>query len=248
MTKIFVANWKMNKTVSEAKAFLTEFLPKVADSKNEIIIAANAVCLTEAQKKVKRSNVQMAAQNIYTEKAGAFTGEISAEMLKDIKVKITLLGHSERRIYFGEDDEFINKKVKLALNDGFKVILCIGENAEERDNKQTMGVLTRQLKIGLRGVTAEEMKNVYVAYEPIWSISTFTTGKIATTDEITEVHSAIKNILAEMYPKTYKDIKILYGGSVSPKNSKQIMKIKNVDGALIGGASLKVDSLVEVVK
>jgi len=248
MSKIFVANWKMNKTVSEAKNFLTEFLPKVADSKNEIIIAANAVCLADAQKKVRRTNVQMAAQNIYTERAGAFTGEISVEMLKDIKIKTIMLGHSERRIYFAENDEFINKKVKLALNEGFKVVLCIGEKEEERENKHTIGVLTRQLKVGLMDVSAEQVKNVYVAYEPIWSISTFSTGKTATMDEIAEVHGEIKKILAEMYPAVYKDIKILYGGSVSPKNAKSILKIKNVDGALIGGASLKVESLVEVVK
>lgn len=246
MSNIYVANWKMNKTLSEAKEYMLQFLPKVKNCKNEIIICANAICLDVISKLAKKSNVQIAGQNFYPEDSGAFTGEISPQMLKEIGVNIIMLGHSERRIYFQETDEFINRKILKAVEDGFKIIFCIGENQQERDTKKTLGVLNRQIKVGLSGVTEENIKNIYIAYEPIWSISTFSMGRTATFDEIREVHCDIRNILKDLYPTNYADVKILYGGSVNSKNIKDIMTIENVDGALIGGASLEVESLVEV--
>ena len=248
MKKVYVANWKMNKTISEAESFMKEFLPMVEDNENKIIMCANALCLPKMQEMVNNSNVQIAGQNIYPEDAGAFTGEISLPMLAELGISNIMLGHSERRIYFGETDEFINKKIKKALEAGFDIVFCIGEKEEERNDKQTIGVLTRQLKIGLADVTEEQMSHVYVAYEPIWSISTFSTGRIATTEEIFEVHNQIKDILKEMFPNVWENILVLYGGSVSPKNKNEIMALSNVDGALIGGASLKPESLAEVVK
>lgn len=248
MGKIFVANWKMNKTVTEAKIFMKEFLPMVKDSKNEIIICANGVCLQTLQSFAQGTNVLVAGQNIYPKDTGAFTGEISLPMLEDLNIKTVMLGHSERRIYFGETDEFINEKIQASLQKGFKVVFCIGEKEEERNSGETVKVLERQLKVGLNGILGEDIRNVYVAYEPIWSISTFSTGRTATNEEIVEVMSQVKEILKNLYPSYYENIKTLYGGSVSPKNASEIMSLKNIDGALIGGASLKPESLAEVAR
>ena len=238
MRKIIVAgNWKMNKTASEAKAFFEEFKPLVADVKNaEIIIGAPFTALETATRETKGSNIKIAAENMNAKESGAYTGEVSPLMLKDLGVEYVILGHSERREYYGETNEIINEKVKSALAHDLKPILCIGEKLEEREAGTMEAVIKDQIIGGLQNVTAEEMANVVLAYEPVWAIGT---GKTATPAQAQEVHAFIRNLLTDLYGKEVaENVTIQYGGSMNDANAAELLAQKDIDGGLVGGASL----------
>jgi len=228
--KIIAANWKMNKTNKEAKAFFAEFAKLQRKTNNQIIFCAPFTTLAAVAKLGKELNFTAGAQNFYPAKNGTFTGEISLDMIAETGARVVLAGHSERRALFRETDEFINEKVKLALSAGFKVILCVGETAEEREAGKTQAILKKQLTRGLKDVSS--YNNLIVAYEPVWAISGGDPSKpkpIPTRKEIEATHT---------YIKTFADVPVLYGGSANDKNCEEIFGIANVDGALVGGAAL----------
>ncbi len=239
-------NWKMYKTVSEALAFINEAKGLVADAKDvDIGIGAPATALKSIADAAKGSNIMIGGENCHWEKEGAFTGEIAPGMLVEAGCDFVIIGHSERRQYFGETNETCNKKAKAAIAAGLTVILCCGETLEEREAGKTTAVVTDHVKNGLAGFTPEEMKKIVIAYEPVWAIGT---GKTATPDQAQEVHAVIRNLLTEMCGKEISEAtRIQYGGSVKPENVKEIMSKPDVDGALVGGASLKADSFAKLV-
>ena len=248
MRKIIVAgNWKMNKTASEAKAFFEEFKPLVADVKNaEIIIGAPFTALETATRETKGSNIKIAAENMNAKESGAYTGEVSPLMLKDLGVEYVILGHSERREYYGETNEIINEKVKSALAHDLKPILCIGEKLEEREAGTMEAVIKDQIIGGLQNVTAEEMANVVLAYEPVWAIGT---GKTATPEQAQEVHAFIRGLLTELYgAEVAENVTVQYGGSMNDKNAAELIAQKDIDGGLVGGASLVPASFAVIIK
>ena len=237
------ANWKMNKTVAEAQEFISKFIPEVKDKSNvSIAIAPPFTSLMVAADELKNSNIALAAQDVFYEEKGAYTGEVSPLMLVDIGCKYVIVGHSERRQYFNETDGIVNKKIRAAKNAGLGVIFCIGESLEERDAGKTFEVLLRQTEKGLDGINAE---NMVLAYEPIWAIGT---GKTATPGQAQEAHAYVRERLKVLYGNRADEICIIYGGSVTPENVDSLMACKDVDGALVGGASLKVESFVRIVK
>ncbi len=239
-------NWKMYKTVSEALAFINEAKGLVADAKDvDIGIGAPATALKSIADAAKGSNIMIGGENCHWEKEGAFTGEIAPGMLVEAGCDFVIIGHSERRQYFGETNETCNKKAKAAIAAGLTVILCCGETLEEREAGKTTAVVTDHVKNGLAGFSPEEMKKIVIAYEPVWAIGT---GKTATPDQAQEVHAVIRNLLVEMFGKDIAEAtRIQYGGSVKPENVKEIMSKPDVDGALVGGASLKADSFAQLV-
>ena len=248
MRKLVIAgNWKMYKNNKEAIETLTQLKNLIKDVKNvDIVIGAPFTCLSDAVKTVEGSNVKIAAENVYPKIEGAYTGEISPKMLKDIGVTYVILGHSERREYFKESDEFVNQKVKAVLEIGMKPILCIGEKLEERDSGKTLEVLSKQIKGGLADLSKEAAEKVIIAYEPVWAIGT---GKTATPEMAEETHRAIRNVLTEMFGKDVADKMIIqYGGSMKPENAKDLLSQEDIDGGLVGGASLKADSFFEIIK
>lgn len=244
---VIAGNWKMYKNNREAVETLIELKNLIKDIKNvDIVIGAPFTCLSDIVKITEESNIKIAAENVYPKLEGAYTGEISPKMLKDIGVTYVIIGHSERREYFKENDEFINNKVKAVLEIGMTPILCIGEKLEEREEGKTIDVLTTQIKGGLFDVSKEDAKKVIVAYEPVWAIGT---GKTATPEMAQETHKKIRNVLAEMFGKdTANDIVIQYGGSMKPENAKELLNQEDIDGGLVGGASLKADSFFEIIK
>ncbi|BBA52692.1 triose-phosphate isomerase [Fusobacterium varium] len=244
--KVIAGNWKMNKTNAEAVEMLTELKELVKGIDNVgIIIGAPFTALSDAVKAVNGSNIAIAAENVYPKDSGAYTGEISPVMLKSIGVEYVILGHSERREYFKENDEFINEKVKAVLAAGMLPILCIGEKLEEREAGKTGEVTETQIRGGLKDLTAEEAKKVIVAYEPVWAIGT---GKTATPEMAQETHRQIRDVLVSMFGnKTAEDMIIQYGGSMKPDNAVELLAQKDIDGGLIGGASLKASSFAEIV-
>ena len=244
--KVIAGNWKMNKTNAEAVEMLTELKELVKGIDNVgIIIGAPFTALSDAVKAVNGSNIAIAAENVYPKDSGAYTGEISPVMLKSIGVEYVILGHSERREYFKENDEFINEKVKAVLAAGMSPILCIGEKLEEREAGKTGEVTETQIRGGLKDLTAEEAKKVIVAYEPVWAIGT---GKTATPEMAQETHRQIRDVLVSMFGnKTAEDMIIQYGGSMKPDNAVELLAQKDIDGGLIGGASLKASSFAEIV-
>ena len=246
--KLFIAgNWKMNTTL-QAGIDLVSGLKETLGSIEEIEIGVftPSVYLKSICDELAGSNIAVGAQNMYFEESGAFTGEISATMIKDCGSKLVLLGHSERRHVFGETDELVNKKVRKALSDGMHVILAIGELLEERKADKTMEVNSRQVKMGLEGVTAEDMKNVTLAYEPVWAIGT---GETATPEQAQEVHAEIRKLLVTMYGEDVAAAtRIQYGGSMKPGNAAELLAMEDIDGGLIGGASLKVEDFTAIVK
>ena len=244
---VIAGNWKMYKTNKEAVEVLTQLKDLTKDvSTVDIVIGAPFTCLSDAVKAVKGSNVKIAAENVYPKEEGAYTGEVSPKMLKDIGVEYVILGHSERREYFGETDEFINQKVKAVLEYGMTPIFCIGEKLEDRESGKTLDVNTRQIKGGLADLSQEEAKKVIVAYEPVWAIGT---GKTATPEMAQETHKEIRNVLTEMFGKDVaEEITIQYGGSMKPENAKDLLSQADIDGGLVGGASLKADSFFEIIK
>ncbi len=243
---LIVANWKMNKTVSEAY----ELIEKLKDSLDgvddrKIVVCPAFVCLGVVSDQLKGSNIKLGAQNMYFEDNGAFTGEISPAMLKELGCEYVILGHSERREHFKEDDALINKKVKAALQHGLKPILCVGETKEERDQNQTKDKVKGQLEEDLKKVSTENILNVVIAYEPIWAIGT---GENATPEQAEEVHAFIRGLLSEKFgQEAAEKISILYGGSVKPGNAKDLMGEKNINGCLVGGASLSADDFTKIV-
>lgn len=244
MRKPFIAaNWKMNKTVSETQEFLSAFIPEVKDMKDvDIVIAPSFTSLAAAAKKLNNTNIILAAQDMFYEDKGAYTGEVSPLMLTDIGCRYVIIGHSERRQHFNETDESVNRKIKAAKKAGLGVILCIGESLQEREAKKTFNVLEREIDNGLHEMDIEK---IVVAYEPIWAIGT---GKTATPEQAQEAHAYIRERLRIKYGNRADDVCIIYGGSVTPENIDSLMACKDIDGALVGGASLKVESFTRIVK
>jgi triosephosphate isomerase len=240
-------NWKMNKTVEEALDLVRELKASLSGVKAvEVAVAPPFTALYAIHKELEGSPIHLAAQNLYWEEKGAFTGEISPLMLKEIGCHYVILGHSERRQFFGETDETVNRRVKAALVQGLKVIFCIGEMLKEREEGKTFSVIERQVDGGLKGLSDQEMKNMVVAYEPVWAIGT---GKTATPEQAEEVHRFIRGKLEKLYSREVsEEIRIQYGGSVTPENIKGLMNQPNIDGALVGGASLKADSFSKIVR
>ena len=237
------ANWKMNKTVGETVDFISAFIPEVKDvSDVDIVLAPPFTSLAVAGGKVKNTNILLAAQDVFHEEKGAYTGEISPSMLIDIGCSYVIIGHSERRQHLRETDDIINKKIKAVRNSGLGVIFCIGESLEEREAGKTFEILEREIRNGLEGVGPER---IVVAYEPIWAIGT---GKTATPDQAQEAHAFVREKLKALYGNKADELCILYGGSVTPDNVDTLMACNDVDGALVGGASLKVDSFSRIVK
>lgn len=243
---VISANWKMYKTVAETKDFLEKFLPKVKSVfDREIVICPPFTNLLTATLMIKDSVVRLGAQNMYLEEKGAFTGEISPTMLKDVGCSYVILGHSERRKYFKESDEFVNKKMLVALKSGLIPIVCIGETLEEREQNKTFQVLEFQVKNSLSNLQTLDAEKVVIAYEPVWAIGT---GKNATPQQAQEAHEFVRKIYAELYGSVVAEkVRILYGGSIKPENFKEIMNQKDVDGGLVGGASLEPESFYKIV-
>jgi triosephosphate isomerase len=237
------ANWKMYKTIKETTEFFKEFLPLVKDVKDvDIVIGVPALSIYKAVEMTKGSNVSISAENLYFEKEGAFTGEISADMVLDAGCPYTIVGHSERRQYFNESDELLNKKTKAGLAAGLKVIFCIGETLPERESGKLEQVLSRQINEGLKDIAPDKL---VIAYEPVWAIGT---GVTATPEQAQEAHAFVRSKLKVLYGAKADDLRILYGGSVKPNNVKELMSKPDIDGALVGGASLKADSFSQIVK
>lgn len=244
---IIAGNWKMNKTPSETKAFAEQFkaiLPKTKWC--DIVVCAPTVDLSAAVRAFKDSRIAVGAENVYFEKSGAYTGEISADMLADLGVRYVIVGHSERRALFGETDEIVNKKVLAALEAGLNPIICVGESLAQREMGVTMELIALQVKSALAGVSAEQMRRCVIAYEPIWAIGT---GKTATADQAEEVCAAIRKVVGELYgADAAKALTVQYGGSMNPKNAEELLSKPDVDGGLIGGASLKADQFAVIVE
>jgi triosephosphate isomerase len=244
---IIAGNWKMNKTAAEGKALVEELKPLVADITDaEVVVCPTFTSIGAVVEAAKGSNVKVGSQNIHWAESGAFTGEISADMLKEAGVEYVIIGHSERRQYFGETDETVNKRLQAALAAGLIPLVCIGELLEEREGGKTEDVLKTQLTGGLAGISAEDMKKSVIAYEPVWAIGT---GKTATPEMAEEAHAFIRKVLADLFDAdTAEAVRIQYGGSMKPENSKELVAQADIDGGLIGGASLKAASFAELIK
>jgi triosephosphate isomerase (TIM) len=244
---LIAANWKMYKVPAEAKAFLDAFLPLVKDhSRDEIALFPSPVLLPTVIDAAKGSNVLVGAQNIHFAAEGAYTGETSIAQLKAVGGTHTLIGHSERRQYFAETDEIVNKKLKAALAEGIVPVVCIGEVLEDREAGKTAEVLKGQIEGALAGITAAEAKPIVIAYEPVWAIGT---GKTATPEMAEETHQVVRAEVAKILgAEIAAGIRILYGGSVKPESAASLLAKENIDGALVGGASLKADSFAKIVK
>lgn len=243
---VIAGNWKMNKTPAETAVLINELKPLVADANCDVIVCVPFVDLQAALEATAGSNIAVGAENCHWEKSGAYTGEISAEMLKDMGVPYVVIGHSERRTYFGETDVTVRKRVRSALDAGLKVILCVGEYLEQREQGVTFEVVGMQTKVALGGVTEEELKNVIIAYEPVWAIGT---GLTATAAQANEVNHAIRENIASLYGKAAADaIVVQYGGSMNAANADELLAMEDVDGGLIGGASLKAVDFSQIVK
>lgn len=242
---IIAGNWKMNKTATEAAQLVDELIPAVQDASCEVVICTPYTDLVTAVAKTKGTNIHVGAENVHFEASGAFTGEISAAMLVDLGVEYVIVGHSERRQYFAETDQTVNKRTLAALNAGLKAIVCVGESLQQREEGVTEELVRMQTKIALRDVTAEQMANVVIAYEPVWAIGT---GKTATADQAEEVCAAIRKVVGELYGEdAAKALTVQYGGSMNPKNAEELLSKPDVDGGLIGGASLKADQFAVIV-
>ncbi|MBE6886019.1 MAG: triose-phosphate isomerase [Ruminococcaceae bacterium] len=242
---VIAGNWKMNKTPSQAAELAKELRETVAGADCDVIVCVPFVDLQAVSEAVKGSNIHVGAQNCHFEKSGAFTGEISADMLAEMGVEYVIIGHSERRTYFGETDVTVNLRTKAALAAGLKVILCVGEYLEQREQGITAEIVSMQTKIALAGISAEELKNVIIAYEPVWAIGT---GKTATSDQAEEVCAEIRAVVCGLYGEAVAEgLTIQYGGSMNAGNADELLSKVNVDGGLIGGASLKAADFGKIV-
>ena len=243
--KVIAGNWKMNMLPNEAINFIQELAPLVKDTKNEVILCVQYIDLFYALLHVQGTNIKIGAQNMHWEEKGAYTGEVSAPMLKSIGVEYVIIGHSERRQYFAETDETVNKKIKSALLHGLKTIVCVGETLEQRENGQTEQIVTSQVEKAFEGIPASELEKIIVAYEPIWAIGT---GKTATKEDANSTIMQIRKKIAEMYGQNEANgVIIQYGGSVKSANAKELFEMSDIDGGLVGGASLKADELAKIV-
>ena len=243
--KVIAGNWKMNMLPGEAIEFITELTPLVKDSKNEVILCVPYTDLFYALLTAQGTNIKIGAQNMHFEEKGAYTGEISAKMLKSINVEYVIIGHSERRQYFNETDETVNKKIKAAFENGLKPIVCVGETLEQRDEGTTIDIITNQTKLALEGLTDEQVANTIIAYEPIWAIGT---GKTATSEDAQKAIKSIRDKICQIYGQNVSDrVIIQYGGSVKSSNAKELFEMSDIDGGLVGGASLKPDEFSKIV-
>lgn len=237
--KIIAGNWKMNKTPSEAVALVNELKPLVANDEVDVVFCVPAISIIPCMEAAKGSNINIGAENMYFEESGAYTGEIAPNMLTDVGVKYVIIGHSERREYFAETDETVNKKVKKAFEHNITPIICCGESLTQREQGVTIDFIRQQIKIAFLDVTAQQAATAVIAYEPIWAIGT---GKVATTEQAQEVCAAIRACIAEIYDQATADaIRIQYGGSVSASSAPELFAQADIDGGLVGGASLKPD-------
>lgn len=242
---VIAGNWKMNYSPADAVKVINELKPLVKDATCEVIICPTFVCLDAALKAAAGSNVKIAAQNMHFEESGAFTGEVSPKMLQDMGIEYVVLGHSERREYFNETDEALNKKVKAAFAHNLTPILCCGETLEQRESGVTDTFIASQIKADLDGLSKDLAEKVIIAYEPIWAIGT---GKTATKEQANETIAAIRKVVLEMFGKEVADkVRIQYGGSVKPNTIKDQMAMSDIDGALVGGASLKAEDFSQIV-
>ncbi len=244
---IAAGNWKMFKTAKEASKMISELKELVKGvSDREVVICPPFTALESAVNAAKGSNVKIGAQNLYWEEKGAFTGEIAPGMIKDLGCEYVIIGHSERRQYFGETDATVNKRTFSALKAGLKPIICVGETLQERESEKTFSVIETQIKGGLKGLSEEQMKDCVIAYEPVWAIGT---GKTASKEQAQEVHAFIRKLLSDLFGKDTSDAaRILYGGSVKPDNVKDLMSQPDIDGGLVGGASLEAEPFSKIVK
>jgi triosephosphate isomerase len=245
MKKVIAGNWKMNMLPNEAISFIEELIPLVKETENEVILCVPYIDLFYSLLTAQNTNIKIGAQNMHFEENGAYTGEVSAKMLKSMGVEYVIIGHSERRAYFNETDESVNKKIKTALENNLKPIVCVGETLEQREKGKAEEVVTKQIKLALEGLREEEVKNIIIAYEPIWAIGT---GKTATSEDANEMTKAIRNKIAKIYGQTVASgIIIQYGGSVKASNAKELFEMSDIDGGLVGGASLKAEEFAKIV-
>ena len=243
--KVIAGNWKMNKLPNEAIAFIEELAPLVKETENEVVICAPYTDLFYAILTAQGTNIKIGAQNMHFEEKGAYTGEVSPQMLKSIGVEYVIIGHSERRAYYNETDETVNKKLKKALEVGLKPIVCVGERLEERENGKAKDVVTNQTKLALEGLDKEAVKKVIIAYEPIWAIGT---GKTATKEDANETIKWIREEISKIYGNDVASCVIIqYGGSVKSVNAKDLFTMSDIDGGLIGGASLDAQEFAKIV-
>ncbi len=242
---IIAGNWKMNKTAKEAVELINELKPLVAKSKPEVVVCVPYTDLWAVKEAIAGSKIKLGAENVAWADNGAFTGEISADMLKEIGVEYVIIGHSERRQYFGETDESVNKRLHQALKNGLKPIVCVGETLTEREKNKTKKVLKKQVLEGFKDITAEDFSNIVIAYEPVWAIGT---GKTATSEDANKTIGFIRSLVKKTWgQEVAKALRIQYGGSMKPANAKELMAERNIDGGLIGGASLKAEDFSKIV-
>ncbi len=242
---IIAGNWKMNNTKAQTKELLTSIVPLVKDAKCEVVVCVPFTSIETARKAIRGSNIKLGAENVHWAPKGAFTGEISADMLKELKVEYVIVGHSERRQYFNETDETVNLRAKAALENGLKPIICVGETLEEREAGKTAEVVIRQTKGAYAGIQKKDVKRTVIAYEPVWAIGT---GKTATAKDADDTIAIIRKTVKKLYGKNVSEnVRIQYGGSMNPKNATELMSMPNIDGGLIGGASLKAEDFSKVV-
>ena len=243
--KVIAGNWKMNMLPNEAINFIEELTPLVSDTKNEVILCVPYTDLFYSLLNVQGTNIKIGAQNMHWEEKGAYTGEVSAQMLKSIGVEYVIIGHSERRQYFAETDESVNKKIKAAFENNLNPIVCVGETLEQREEGKTEEIITNQTRLALEGLTNEQVKNTIIAYEPIWAIGT---GKTATSEDANNSIKAIRKEIEKNYGKEVaEEVIIQYGGSVKSQNAKELFTTSDIDGGLVGGASLKVEEFSKIV-
>lgn len=244
--KVIAGNWKMNMLPNEAINFIQELTPLVKDTKNDVVLCVPYIDLFYSLLHVQGTNIKIGAQNMHWEEKGAYTGEVSASMLKSIGVEYVIIGHSERRQYFNETDETVNKKIKSALAHGLKPIVCVGETLEQREARETEKIVTNQIAKAFEGISSENLENIIVAYEPIWAIGT---GKTATKEDANNTIMQIRKKLAEIYGQNEAEgVIIQYGGSVKSSNAKELFEMSDIDGGLVGGASLKAEEFSKIVK
>ena len=244
--KVIAGNWKMNMDLHQSQKLVSEIINGLGkDNKAEVIVCPPFTSLSEVSSLLKGIQIKLGAQNMHFEESGAYTGEVSAEMLKSVGCEYVILGHSERRVIFNESDEMINKKIKTALSKGLKPIFCVGELLGQRESGKTMQIISAQIEKGLDGITSDQMKSIIIAYEPVWAIGT---GKTATPQQAQEVHLFIRELVAKKFSTSVaENLIIQYGGSVKPDNSGELLSQKDIDGALVGGACLKADSFLGII-
>ena len=243
---IIAGNWKMNKSPREAQQLIEELKPLVADAQCDVVLCVPFVSLFAAMEAAKGSNIKIGAQNCHWEKSGAFTGEISAQMLSECGVEYVIVGHSERRQYFGETDVTVNKRMRAAISEGLNVIVCVGETLEQRELSITDEILSQQIKVAFMDVTEEQLPQVTIAYEPVWAIGT---GKTATSDQANLACAHIRDIMAELFGWEVADeVRVQYGGSMNAGNAAQLLDEPDINGGLIGGASLKAEDFSKIIE